>query len=137
MAPTDGVPQLKLLTHCWLLTSALLLTGCGTSKPDPVHVRGTISFRGKPVPNGMVVIHPDTAKGNEGQRGYAAIKNGTFDTSIDNGQAAAQGSVKFVVGGTEDAANKEADESKALFPPYQFDAEVEPTKATFDIKVPG
>jgi hypothetical protein len=85
----------------------------------------------------MVVIHPDTAKGNQGQRGYAAIKNGAFDTSVDNGQPAAQGAVKFVVGGTEDAASKEADESKALFPPYQFDTEVAPTKATFDIKVPG
>jgi hypothetical protein len=128
---------LKSLTHCLLLTSAFLLAGCGTGEPDPVHVRGTVSFRGKPVPNGMVVIHPDTAKGNQGQRGYAAIKNGSFDTSLDHGQPAAQGAVKFVVGGTEDAASKEADESKALFPPYQFDAEVAPTKATFDIKVPG
>jgi hypothetical protein len=112
------------------------MSGCA-KQTEPIHVRGTVSFRGKAVPSGLVVIHPDTSKGNQGERGYAAIKNGQFDTSIDNGKGSMPGAVKFIVGGTDEASRSPELESKPLFPPYQFETEVTPTNTTFDIKVPG
>jgi hypothetical protein len=119
-----------------LVLAVLASVGCA-NQAEPIHVRGTVSFRGKAVPSGLVVIHPDTAKGNQGERGYAAIKNGHFDTRIDNGKGAMPGAVKFVVGGTEATTSSPEMESKPLFPPYQFETEVTPSNATFDIKVPG
>jgi hypothetical protein len=118
---------------CFLL-AALLLSGC-SKHADPIHVSGTVTFRGKPVRGGVVVIHPEVAKGNQGERGYAVIKDGKFDTRLDNGKGASPGSVKVVVG-AEENSNSEM-EYKPLFPPYRFETEVSPTNATFDIKVPG
>jgi hypothetical protein len=119
-----------------LVLAMLVSVGCA-KQAEPIHVRGTVSFRGKAVPSGLVVIHPDTSKGNQGERGYAAIKNGQFDTSIDNGKGAMPGPVKVVVGGTEETSRTPEMESRPLFPPYQFETEVTPTNTTFDFKVPG
>jgi hypothetical protein len=119
-----------------LVLAVIASSGCA-NQAEPIHVRGTVTFRGKAVPSGLVVIHPNTSKGNQGERGYAAIKNGRFDTGIDNGKGAMPGAVKFVVGGTEETASTPEMESKPLFPPYQFEADVTPNNTTFDIKVPG
>jgi hypothetical protein len=126
----------ELMRGTCLALAVILLVGCA-KQANPIHVRGTVTYRGKPVPGGLVVIHPDTTKGNQGQRGYAAIKNGQFDTSVDNGKGAAPGAVKFAVGGAEEVDPDPEMGIKPLFPTYQFEAEVSPTNTTFDINVPG
>src|SRR5262245_57162415 len=114
---------------CFLLVG-LLLSGC-SKQAEPIHVSGTVTFRGKPVRGGVIVIHPEVAKGNQGERGYAVIKDGKFDTRLDNGKGAPPGFVKVVVA-AEENSNPEM-EYKPLFPPHRFETEVSPTNTTFDI----
>src|SRR5690606_29007248 len=114
-----------------------LLAGCGPTQGEPIHVRGAVTYRGKPVENGVVMIHPDTTHGNQGQRGMAVIKAGRFDTSEDRGRGAPPGAVKFVVGGLEAAPSSAEDaDAKPLFRPYEFPARVDADHTTFDIQVP-
>ncbi len=51
--------------RCWLLTSCLILTGCGAQAklpgPPPQPVRGTVLYRGKPAAGFRVSFNPLTA----------------------------------------------------------------------------
>lgn len=72
--------SLSRLASCGVLISLCVLTGCGQTDSKLVHVSGTVTVAGKPIPAGMVIFEPDPAKGNRGQQGHAEIKNGRFDT---------------------------------------------------------
>jgi hypothetical protein len=68
-----------------LLACALALAGCGKKDPENVvHVRGTATYAGRPIPRGMIVFEPDPSKGSSGPQGHADIKDGHFDTSLSN-----------------------------------------------------
>lgn len=67
-----------------LLVGALALAGCGKEPANVVHVSGTVTFDGKPVPLGMIVFEPDPSKSNSGRQGHADIKDGKFDTPPGN-----------------------------------------------------
>ena len=71
---------------CLLALSILLtLMGCGSAEdtPERYQISGTVSFDGKPVPTGEIVINPDA--GNTGEGSYAVIKNGKYETAPGQG----------------------------------------------------
>lgn len=117
----------------------IVLIGEGCSRhPDPVHVSGTVTFRGKPVPKGIVFIHPNQQKGNSGPYGVAMIKNGRFDTSQQGGSGAMPGFVKIAVGGYDESGKSEDfSDATPLFNPYQIEAEIHPEPSHIEITVPG
>ena len=64
------------------LAAAVLATGCGGPLDDGRHrVSGRISFAGKPVMHGEIVLTPDGARGNSGPQGIAPITGGRYDTA--------------------------------------------------------
>ncbi len=71
-----------------ILPLALLLLGCGGGSGGPklYHLKGEVTFDGKPVVHGRVDFEPDTSKGNTGGTGYADIVDGKYDTSSAGGR---------------------------------------------------
>ncbi len=60
----------------------LVATGCGGPRDTRVRhrVSGKITYGGKPVTGGEIIITPDGAKKNGGPQGIATIKDGVYDT---------------------------------------------------------
>jgi hypothetical protein len=56
------------------------MCGCGPKEPPRYHLSGTITFKGQPIPKGMILFDPDLATGHDGPQGFANIENGQFDT---------------------------------------------------------
>ena len=67
------------LGHYLLLSLVLFLAGCGGEKR--YDLSGTVTYKGKPVPEGYIVFEPDTSKGNTGGPSRAKIIDGKYDTS--------------------------------------------------------
>jgi hypothetical protein len=125
------------LTTAALLMSVALFTGCGDSKLS--HVAGKVTFDGRPVPAGKVYILPDGSKGNSGATGFADIKDGTYDTKLAGGQAAAPGPVIFAVEGIDPVPPPNAAPdvtTTVLFPRFEQNGELPPAASTKDIEVP-
>src|SRR4051812_23399877 len=78
------------LLPTYLVVSVLLLSGCGDTADTVVHVSGTVTVDGKPLPAGLIVFEPDPAKGKRDPQGRADIKDGRFDTR-SSGQGVAFG----------------------------------------------
>ncbi|UUO07751.1 hypothetical protein M4951_05430 [Blastopirellula sp. J2-11] len=71
-----------------IATTILLAVGCAEkASVNQFDVSGVVTFDGKPVPHGSIIFQPDEAQGNAGPYGSAMIKDGKFDTRVDNGTA--------------------------------------------------
>lgn len=69
----------------FFLTVALVvlsLTGCGRREG---HLTGTVTYRGKPVQTGEMLLMPDQNRGNFGPAVMVEIKNGSFRTPSSRG----------------------------------------------------
>jgi hypothetical protein len=82
-----------MIRSALLVTLAVLLTGCGSSAPGPlVPVTGTVAYRGQPLPGGMIVFTPDSAKGGQGPISSATIQpDGSFSLSTGENPGAVPG----------------------------------------------
>jgi hypothetical protein len=122
-----------------LLCAAAL--GCGGGNSH--RVSGKVTFKGQPIPAGMIYFMPDESKGNTGPTGYADIKDGEYDTSAEGGQGIVGGPVIIAIEGIDPAAKPDkADPSgevtaKALFPRYETTADLPRSDSTKDIDVPA
>jgi hypothetical protein len=56
-------------------TIALMLPACGHREPPTGEVSGTVTFKGGPLPEGMITF----VNAEEGRSGSAAIKDGNYD----------------------------------------------------------
>jgi len=64
------------------LLMLVLLVGCGKSS---YKLSGTVTFDGKPVPEGEIVFMPDPEAGNRGPGVLAEIKNGRYELPLEKG----------------------------------------------------
>jgi hypothetical protein len=80
-------------TASWvLLFASLVLTGCGTGTPPLVAVTGHVSYHGQPLPGGVIVFAPDSAKGSNGPVASAVIQpDGSFTLRTADSPGAAVG----------------------------------------------
>lgn len=134
-----------MLEHSWkqwkcllALTVVLTFVGCGTSEdaPERYQISGTVSFDGKPVPSGEIVITPDA--GNSGEGSYAVIKNGKYETAP--GQGISGGAYRLILTGSAGNGGEEItepDQGKTLFSGYELKHTFPKETATFDIEVPA
>ena len=81
--------------------AAIALAGCGEAKPQrtPVFpIKGTISFKGQPMPGALVALHPKTpVAGTPSPRANVA-KDGAFEVSTyDGGDGAPVGDYTLTV----------------------------------------
>jgi len=64
-----------------LLLVVLLTSGC-QSESERYHLSGTVTYKGTPVPMGLIVFTPVEQGGLQGSPAFAKISNGRFDTSV-------------------------------------------------------
>jgi hypothetical protein len=74
-----------------ILLTLILCQGCGGGGVDRVDVSGAVTWKGQPVPMGLVFFTPGTAKGNRGPQGFALIKDGRFDTRFEKSKGTVTG----------------------------------------------
>ena len=68
------------------LSALAALSGCAESEQKRYRVSGKVTFDGKPIPHGEVLITPDGSRQNSGAQGIATIRDGRFDTSAGDGK---------------------------------------------------
>ena len=124
-------------TSCVVLCGTVALLSACTKPPDPIYVSGTVTFRGQPVPKGLILIHPDRQQGNSGPFGIATIQDGKFDTKEMKGRGAMPGPVKFAVSGYGNGGVAEDfSDAPSLFPSYVVNKEIGPDSTVIEIVVP-
>jgi hypothetical protein len=114
------------------------LVGCGGDGGN--RVSGKVTFKGEPVPAGTIYFKPDGAKGNSGQAGFAAISNGTYDTSAAGGQSAPMGAVIVEVEGIDPNPPQGVDAdvtTTLLFSGFTKQIELPAGSSVQDIDVPA
>ena len=87
------------------LAVALLLlafsSGCSEKDTGRVAVWGDVTWKGQPVPSGVVYFSPDTKKGNKGPQGYALIKAGAYDSRGELSKGCVTGPVMVSIQGCD------------------------------------
>jgi len=70
---------------------SLLLAGCGKKATTLNQVTGKVLYKGSPLPGGLIVFSPDTARGESGRIAFSKIQSDgsyTLQTGDDNGATA-------------------------------------------------
>ncbi len=117
-----------------LLPGLVLLAVLGCGGDGRVEVSGKVTWNGKPIPAGEIVIEPDSAKGNTGPQAYATIQDGTFRT--DPARGSISGPVILTVRGYDGIPNGESPRGKRLFRPYEMRLELPQARnASVDVDV--
>jgi hypothetical protein len=74
-------------------------SGCGKGDSGRVAVWGNVTWKGQPVPAGVIYFSPDTKKGNKGPQGFALIKEGHYDSRDAKSKGCVTGPLVAVVQG--------------------------------------
>ena len=126
-----------LLPAIGFLVLPLTLAGCGKKEPaNVVHVSGTATYKGQPIPLGMIVFEPDPAQGNKGTQGHAEIKNGKFDTRLSEKGAVVGPSIVRITGGDGAAPEPFSPLGKMLFAEYTTRVNLSRDKTALSFDVP-
>lgn len=121
------------------LVLVLGLVGCDSGERR-YRLSGSVTFKGKPVPEGYIVFEPDSSKGNKGGPGRAKILDGKYDTGLDENVGVLggphliriQGFDKKITGATA----QEVALPKSLFTDYSVSEDLPKQDGTkdFDVK---
>tara|TARA_R110002095_G_scaffold76879_1_gene65798 strand:+ start:8375 stop:8782 length:408 start_codon:yes stop_codon:yes gene_type:complete len=105
---------------CFLLSFVALIAGCSSAVDGPPRykVSGEVSYDGKPVPAGYLVIEPDHELGNQGPQARLEIVNGMFTTR--SGKGAISGPVIVRIYGMDGIPDEEKglNQGASLFDEY-------------------
>jgi hypothetical protein len=117
-----------------------LVIGCGGDKT--YRVSGKVTFKGQPLPAGRIYFMPDTKAGNKGASCFADIKNGAYDTASSGGRGSSGGAMTVRIEGWDPSQPQKSEKGgesspKALFTPYQTNADLPKEDATKDFDVPA
>lgn len=125
------------LSMCLMLAMIVcLLAGCQTG-PRIYHVKGTVTYEGKPVPAGMIFFDPDAAKQNDGPPGYAFIKDGAYDTAAQGGKGVIGNAYLVRIQGFDGTPGHELTMGRPLFTNFQEAVEFPLDDSTRDFHVPA
>lgn len=126
----------RLATAGLLLCAAILLGCSGDSGPPRYKVSGTVTYAGKPIPSGRIVLEPDPAQGNKGPAAYASIQNGHYETPEDKGCVGGPHIVR--ISGTDGKPGPETPQGMPLFfPEYRDKYDFPKEDTTKDFHVPA
>jgi len=130
-------PFLAVLLLGSLLPLSLSGCGWGGSGPQRHDVRGQVTYKGQPIPAGLVRLTPDRAKGNTGPGAVANIDKGFFQTK--SGKGVVSGPHVIVIAGFDGVAQPDGSlpEGAALFHPYTTQWDFENKTSVVDIEVPS
>ncbi len=130
----------QTLVHAGVVASLVFVIGCGSKEGQ--QISGKVTFAGKPVPAGKIYFAPDSAKGNTGATGWAAIVNGDFNTNAEGGRGLSPGANVLTIEGIDPNAPKpsgpgsEDIQAGLLFAGYQMRVDISPEQKSLDIDVP-
>jgi hypothetical protein len=122
----------------WLVIFVIAL-GCRPSTQGPTRysIKGSVSFRGQPVPIGRIVFEPDAKAGKDGPPAVAEVLNGRYETGLRFGGV---GGPHIVVIEGFDSPGPGGlgpdDAAKPLFPEYRTTVELPREGSTQDFDVP-
>jgi hypothetical protein len=129
----------RIFTHVAGLLWLLAGIGCGGSDGPPRYdVHGSVTYDGQPVPKGFITILPDSAKGNEGPGGGAAIENGTYRTEPGKGVIGGPHTVRIVGydGVPTSMEGEQLPDGQPLFAPYETTIDFPRQDFQQDFKIP-
>jgi hypothetical protein len=112
--------------------AAAAVCGCSRSKgPERHSIRGSVTFKGEPVPLGQIAFEPDASQGNEGPGGYADIIAGRYTTHM----GAVSGPHRVRISGQSGPV---VDETKdvTLFSDYVTSVMIDPEFPEIDFDIP-
>jgi hypothetical protein len=111
----------RVVTCGALVCSVLALVGCSEGRMRTAEVNGTVTYKGKPVPQGTVTFIPDAG----GPSATGEIKDGAFSmTTYVRGDGAVLGKHKVVIAAMQDMKDRLPEDRNPLPPP------IVPTKYT-------
>ena len=116
------------------LLSSCLLGGC-YSDDSFVHLTGTVTYNGQPVPTGTLTFSPDTSQGNAGHGSMAVIRDGKYTTRESLGLVGGPHIVR--IEGFDGIAHGDNLDGRALFRPYEESFDLPKESGPFDFAVPG
>ena len=122
----------------WLCIFFFLLMSFGCSRnsgPERYDLSGSITFDGKPVPAGYIMLAPDKSKGNEGPGTSAEIKDGLYRTRPHEGTVG--GPHIATINGFDGVVTPNNLVGKRFFPTIQIAVDLPRESSTYDLVVPG
>jgi hypothetical protein len=126
-----------LVGNVSLALSALF--GCSSNEFARHELSGNVSYQGKPVPAGYLVLKPDRSKGNQGVAAQTDIRHGLYHLPANRGTI---GGPHIVMVSGFDGEPVTIDgvinpNGKPLFAAYQMTINLPKATATHDIQVPA
>lgn len=119
------------------LLSLTALCGCGKSDSQRVAVWGDVTWKGKPVPAGVVYFNPDAKKGNKGPQGFALIKGGHYDSRDEKSKGCVTGPLVAVVQGCSgNGISGSFPYGRPLFAPHEISLDVAVEGGQVDLAIP-
>lgn len=118
-----------------LATLGLLTVGCSRG-PQFHDVSGTVTYRGKPLPAGVIYFNPDVQRGNDGPQGYAIIKDGEYTTATAGGKGVLGGAYVVRIEGFDGKPGNELPLGKPMFTDFQTAVDFPESATTKDFDVP-
>lgn len=120
----------------WCALSALCCTGCGPRGLSRYSLEGTVTFDGKPVPGGQVILEPDSAAGNRGPGAYCDITNGRFTTPPGRGHIGGPHRLRIMgfVFSTDTSTGDII--GRQLFPPHDVRLDLPLRHSVHELEVP-
>jgi len=129
---TATVQKLASLFFVVAGIAGVAVCGCSRNKgPERYSIRGSVTFKGEPVPLGQIAFEPDASQGNEGPGGYADIIAGRYTTHM----GAVSGPHRVRISGQSGPV---VDETKdvTLFSDYVTSVLIDPEVPGIDFDVP-
>ncbi|MCA9192146.1 MAG: hypothetical protein KDB03_10300 [Planctomycetales bacterium] len=103
---------------------------------------GTVTYKGQPIPEGMLVFEPDSSQGNEGAPGSCKILDGKYDTR--SGRGVIGGPHKITISGMngkienqQEGGSVEIRLPTPLFKPYTVLQDLPKQDSNLDFEVPS
>ena len=129
-----GKSYLAIAIAFWSLA---VFSSCGKNNSQRVAVWGDVTWKGKPVPSGVVYFSPDTKKGNRGPQGFALIKAGHYDTRAAKSKGCVTGPLVAVVQGcTGEGISGTFPYGRPLFAPHELSLDVPAEGGELDLVIP-
>ena len=132
---------LNQLAHCTLLLACCgLFVGCDAGE-QVYQLSGTITYKGKPVPSGIIIFEPDSGQGNSGAPGRSKIEDGKYDTTSQEGHGIVGGPHVIRIigmdGGNHGSSSSEVGLPNMLFPEYNSKEDLPKEDGVKDFEVPA
>lgn len=107
-----------------ILFGLVSLAGCGKRESQ---LSGTVTFQGKPVKSGEILLTPDDKRGNRGPGVLVEIKDGVYRTPTQRGHW----------GGAYLATISASKGTSMLFSNYEMQIDLPEKDSTYDFVIPA